>query len=162
MDNPANAAIFDTSIRDNNDAISEKSLDNDDHTDNDDSIPIDEIEEPLTPINNSDASDTSSNFDDAPLIRIIDRYPDPFPLSSTPFLPQRMLTNFSHSNTPHPKINFKNSTFKFKSNSENFKNFSYLSLSLLKHPIALKMISSKGSNFQRFQIPNNPLKSFSQ
>ena len=98
LDNPANAAISDTSIKDNNDAISEKSIDNDDHTDNDDPIPIDEIEEPLTPINNSDASDTSSNFDDAPLNRIIDRYPDPFPFSLTPFLPQRMLTNFSNSN----------------------------------------------------------------
>ena len=49
-------------------AISETSKDdNNNNTDNDDPIPVDEIDEPLTPRNNSDASE------DAPTIRIIDR-----------------------------------------------------------------------------------------
>ena len=78
---PDNDANSGTLIKDNNDAIPETSTDdNDDNTDNDDPIPIVEIEEPLTPINDSYASDKSSHFDDAPPIRIIDRYPDPFPL----------------------------------------------------------------------------------
>ena len=81
LDNPEKDAIYDTSIKDKNDAISETTIDdNDDHTDKDDPIPIDEIEEPLTPINNLDASDTCSNFDDAPPLHIIDRDLDPFPL----------------------------------------------------------------------------------
>ena len=68
--------ISDMSIKDNNDAISEKSIEDN----NDDPIPIDELKEPLTPINDSNACDNSSNFHDEPPIRIIGGYPDPFAL----------------------------------------------------------------------------------
>ena len=77
-------------------AISETSIDdNDNNTDNDDHIPVDEIDEPLAPTNNSDASEH------APPIRIIvARSFSPFscfPPSSAPPTPLKMWTKLSSS-----------------------------------------------------------------